>query len=228
MNRERAIKLLEMLRRRTEARGATPAEAAQAVELAERLMKRYGIEVRDVESESKATSSMEMQTKVCPWWARLIIFGIERRFKLKDTAYRRRTGRNAVVSFVGAEHIASVAAWLFRAIVNDIVTRAEKQARRVGVRGSSLIKFRTSASLELLDRLNPRTEQQRIAAAELAEEQRESQCSRKVKPLSPEELLAIVGGAEAGRDVSIAANAVGGDRTALLSHARLGRIRSGT
>ena len=217
MNRAKAIKLLDMLRRRTEANGATPAEAMQAVELAEKLMKRYKINADDVvESDEPTSSSMELQSKLCPWWASLLAFAIERRFKLKETRVLRRVGKNAVVSFVGAQHVASVAAWLFAAIANDVVTRATRQAREAKVAGGALVKFRNqfcqSAALELYERLNPPTEQQRIAWRQRAEEESESRCSRRrereVKPLSREELLAMYQGAAAGRDVSIDTNAI--------------------
>ena len=219
MNRARAIKLLEMLRLRTEARGATPAEAAQAAELAEKLIKRYGIDERAGQTDGVA--SMQLECKVIPWWAKLLAFGIERRFQLQDGTYERRVGVRAVVTFRGEQHIASVAAWLFRAVANDLVTRATREARRHQLSGGDLVSFRNkfcqSAALEVYERLNPPTEQQRIAAqAEL--DASESRCSRRPpKPLSPIEMQAMMAGSEAGRDVSIATNAVGRAPTPLLS-----------
>lgn len=136
---EKAKSLLEKLRTRTIARGATAAEAAQAAELADRIIKRYGLD--DIQVD-QATESVLCEFKKIPrfWYsvgpAIADHFGVKVRYK--------RDGPSIV--FIGKPHLASVAAWLFEAIKNDIDKQSYQAAKDNGLSGGKLRSFRNEFS----------------------------------------------------------------------------------
>lgn len=163
MNKAKAMRLLEMLRRRTEGRGATAAEAAQAAGLAEKLIKRFGLD--EIEGDPEQSFEYETAGKTFPQWGCILAMGLERRFKCKGV-YIRQVGKLARVRFTGPEHRARVAAWMFAAVSFDLRRDANSHARANGMAGPQLVEFRNrfllSASLRVLARLNPLPPAERI------------------------------------------------------------------
>lgn len=58
MDKERAIDLIQKLLRKTEANGATPAEAASAIATAQRLMAQHKVEMSEVEVEGESENGV--------------------------------------------------------------------------------------------------------------------------------------------------------------------------
>lgn len=230
--RKKARRLLEMLRMRTEARGATPAEAAQAANLAEKLIKRFGLQ-----SDGKAKQETELDSKVFPTWARVLAWGICDRFELEGQ-YTRQKGKRAAAIFLGAEHNASVGCWLFDAVATDLQRSACNDARAAGLKGARLVVFRNAflraAAWEVYRRLNAkqierrRIEAEQSAAAEGDTHEPRRKAKKKPRSLSKADqraeqirTAAMLSGIKAGREVAISADVIGDDsETLALEHAR--------
>lgn len=164
MSIQKAKRLLDRLRVRTEARGAA-AEAAQAAEFAERIAKRYGLGVGDVPDE---TSHM-MREKRLPKWANVLLWAIDERFGI-TTKYKTGGGRPVEVVFTGPEHLTGVAVWLFKAIRKDLDDKSFIAAGAMGKVGGDRIRFRNqfrlAAAWQLHERLNPPPPQTKEQIAE--------------------------------------------------------------
>ncbi len=212
MNIDKAKRLLAHLRNRTEARGATAAEAAQAAELAERIMRRFGLDDQATVDEKL---ELEMPTKVFPVWARILMWALESRFGVSGQ-YVIRRGEQSRAQFVGPEHRVSVAAWLFRAVGNDLHKASDRTAREAGYTGPELVKFRnsfsTSAAWEVYMRLLPRSKRSKVDD----EPPKTNRRPRKSKPMSYTEFAAISTGSAFGRTVPLDTNAIGETETLAL------------
>jgi hypothetical protein len=139
MDREKAIRLLEMLRRRTEARGATAAEAAQAAELASKIAERYGLDKSNFDSVQRV--GVELGQKQMPRWGIVLALAIAKRFKLQSH-YIAQRGLSAKVVFSGPEHLVGVACWLFRAIEIDMRRAVDREMALSAICGSDRVRFR--------------------------------------------------------------------------------------
>jgi len=218
MNRDQAKQLLERLRMRTEARGATAAEAAQAADLAEKIIRRYGL---DQETDPHAPQQADVETgqRRVPVWAIALAMGIEKRFHVASYIRKHGEQRGNVV-FEGPEHRVRVACWLFRAVATDLRRACDRSAREHGRAGPALVRFRnqylSAAAWEVYERLNPeRVAEMRRKIAEQAEQvaRGERPPSKPVK-FSKRALQAASRfdrdadrcGMAAGREVSIDAN----------------------
>lgn len=217
MNREQAIDLLDKLRRRTEARGATPAEAAQAAELAERIIRRYGL---DGSEQPASEQSREMLERRWPPWASVLAMAIERRFDVVGR-YQRGGGEPCRIIFSGPEHRCRLACWLFVALAKDIRQESDREARQRGKSGPDLVRwrndFRLTAAWELFDRLNVKV-QPKLAAAPGGESNHAPPAKRKsrrskVRRLTTEQMDAMLAGQKCGRSLPIDTNVLG-DRDA--------------
>lgn len=226
MNRNKAMEMLERLRVRTKDRGATPNEAAMAASLAEKIAKRYGLDLNPKQGQSRFT----IKEKRFPRWANVVCHAMEKRFKI-DGFFQHLNGRPAEITFTGPVHLTSVAAWLVRAIKIDLDKRSYVEAKAMGLKGGQLMrfrnKFRLSAAWEISDRLNPDPEFKRlnptpeqVAKAE-AEVKRDSQkyddMLAKMTPAERQaefervmrDSRAIRNGRAFGKEVDIGTNAVG-------------------
>lgn len=218
MDLARAKKLLEMLRRRTEERGATPAEAAQAAELAEKIIHRYGLD--EAVQQTDHAAGVELRDKRLPGWAQTLALAIKTRFKLEASTHVR-TGKPAAVSFHGPEHAVRVAVWLYAAIAKDLDCRAHWEARVLNRRGPALVtfrnQFRQSAAFEVNKRLNPevhrRAAEEVAAMMEAAAAKRKNRPARKCKQSATDldrlrrfDCEAYEAGIRAGQEVSIDTN----------------------
>lgn len=215
MNRDQAKALLERLRMRTEARGATPAEAAQAAELAERIIRRYGL---DRDAAATTEEQHELLERRWPPWATVLGMAIERRFALRGAMIRQR-GERCRIAFTGPEHSCRVAVWLFRALEKDIRQSAERSAREAGRSGGDLVRWRnefaTAAAWSLFDRLNPidaKRIKSRPCVVEESPPPRRKQRGRKVRRLTTEQMSAMLAGSLAGRGMAIDTNVIGDRR----------------
>lgn len=218
MNIEQIKDRIRKLLVRTEDNGATPAEAAQAMELAAKLMNKAGISEAEVSGQKQGEEKMELASSRVPPWCEVLAWAIERGFKVECVITRWRGGRrNAVFTFRGPEHHASVAAWLFQAVCNDLLKLANREARAAGCKAGKLVEYRNSflkeAAWEIWDRLSPNNQQ----AIEAVDEKLEAAgCKparpRKVPRLTETQLAAAMRGSAVGKEVSLATNAVGNQR----------------
>lgn len=234
MNREKAMEMLERLRMRTEDRGATPNEAAMAASLAEKIAKRYGLDLEAKQGQSRFT----IKEKRLPKWAVVVCCAMEKRFKINGY-FRHLGGQPAEITFKGPVHLTSVAAWLVRAIKIDLDKRSYVEARAMGLKSGELVRFRNqfrlSAAWEIGDRLNPEprvapTSKQVKEAAEQAEEdaremrRKYAEMLRRMSPAEREaefqkvmrDQRAISNGRAFGKEVEIGTNAVGDQTTTPL------------
>lgn len=180
MNREQAIKLLERLRVRTEARGATPAEAAQAAELAARIIERYKL---DGDEQVRSSKGVETGQRGYSAWIMFLACAVRKKFSLESDIIRRY-GERVLVRFTGPEHAVSVAIWLFRAIEIDMRRFSTEEATKLGMRGGTLVQFRNkfmeTCAVAMFGRLNPPTAAEKAEVAQYVEDQ--SSRRRKCKP----------------------------------------------
>lgn len=167
MDREKAARLLEMLRMRTEQRGATPAEAAQASDLAAKIIERYGLDAHGSPASDNAERGVECGQKSYADWIDTLAFAIRRRFDLR-TSVQAQTGKNVTVRFIGPEHRAKIACWLFRAIEKDMRRMARRECSYRDLTGGAMVRFRNqyfdSFTMTIWERLDPRTPEQKAAA----------------------------------------------------------------
>ena len=222
----KARDLLDKLQARTEARGATPAEALQAAKLAERIAKRHGL---DLNAERTFESIYTTSQKTFPKWKCILSWAIRDRFGV-TAEYGMGKGQSAAIRFSGPEHLASVAAWLFRAIETDIDKRSYIAARALGLKGGKLRSFRLEfsrgAAREVWSRLNPRPEPapepKPMSAEELDRLRKESEDwdakeRKRLSKLTPTQLqkeinarLARMKGIDFGKEIPIDTNVVAG------------------
>jgi hypothetical protein len=214
---EQARQLLDRLRMRTEQRGATAGEAAAAATLAERIIRRYGLD--DYRGGGTSRESHVMGCNRLPSWAACLAAGICHRFGCTGQ-YTRCRGERTTVVFEGAEHAVRVACWLFGAVVKDLDRLARSAALEAQVVGGDGVRwknrFRLGAAIEVSARLNPVPLRDMTRRADECEEGPR----KPVKPIrNKRELLraiqeqtAYAAGAEAGRRLQLE-TAVIGDRT---------------
>lgn len=153
MNKQDAAKLLERLRLRTEARGATAAEAAAAAELAERIIQRYGL---DRDSAAAGSETHVLGQNRLPSYAAVLATAMTRRFGCSGD-YTWSRGERCVVRFQGPEHACRVACWLFAAVVRDLDRMAAEHVATRQVKGAGSYRlrnrFRLGAAWEVHRRL---------------------------------------------------------------------------
>lgn len=220
MTREQAIELLEKLRRRTESRGATPAEAAQAAELAERIIARYGLDAAATES---CEHEEELAERRWPPYASILGMAIEKRFGLSGRMVRQ-PGEPCRILFIGPEHHCRVACWLFGALARDIRSRAERSARENGLSGPALVRWRnefsTSAAWRLFDRLSPEAAKAIEARPCVVDDSPPPRKQRrhKVRRLTKVQMAAMIAGFEAGRVMSIDTNVIAEPQSSPIGH----------
>lgn len=220
MNQDQARRLLERLRLRTESRGATPGEAAASAELAERIIRRYGLD--DVAGDGSHRETYELDCNRMPGWAQHLGWAICQRFRV-EAKYTRQNGERAKVWFEGPEHAAGVACWLFSAVIADLNRRAETSAEKAGTVGSEKLRwknrFRLAAAVEVNHRLNPaeRIRQGLIIAGAIVQE-RERPRAKKIRNQRQlkrhlQEQTAYWLGALAGKELQLSTDVIG-DRKA--------------
>lgn len=235
--RNKAIRMLEMLRVRTEARGATPAEAEQAARMADRIMKRYNL---NGDEQIEANADIEPGTNKVEGWAYTLMQAIARRFEVK-ASYREVVGHKSVVRFTGPEHRIAVAKWLFLAIAKDLNKRSHIEGRTAGLTGGKFrsfrLQFRQAAAFAILRRFfdDPfgvsevvvsDEERERYAKQRKQQEEREKKrISKMSKKQRMEQLKAELlrrhaanSGNQFGNEVAIDTNAVGGKLVANIEH----------
>jgi hypothetical protein len=185
MKREQAIKLLERLRMRTEQRGATPAEAAQAAELAQKIIARFNL---SCEEQIEAAKCVETGQKQRGKWIELLGGALRKKFCLNRAEGIRTSAKNYLVRFQGPEHAVSVACWLFRAIELDMRKLAAFEAIKLDLKGADLVRFRSefmySCAARIYVLLNPWTEEEQARFDAIMEE---DDC----KPSKPKKLTAL-------------------------------------
>jgi hypothetical protein len=207
---DRAKALLEKLRVRTVARGATAAEAETAATTAARICERYGLNMPSPDASTQMGA--ELEGSLCPAWVYCLALAIADRFQC-DSYYTTARGERATVVFVGEEHLASVATWLFGAVYLDIRRRSHWSAMAHDARGPARVKhrrlFSECAAWEVALRLSP----PKVAPAREEGVGSETQPTKKrrgrVERLTESELAAVIGGARFGRECAVGTNAVG-------------------
>jgi hypothetical protein len=223
MNREQAQELLEKLRRRTEERGATPAEAAQAAELAEKIIQRYHLDTQTNQTSEAETTFGENRM---PRWAHILCWAIQRRMHCEG-GYWNQVRRPVVIVFRGEEHRTRVAAWLFKAIAGDLEKRSRSAAEKLGFRGSQSVRYRNrfkvGAAWELYRRMVPMPPKPPENASTRAESpEKPSRRRRAPRPMSAAqfaEFMYYQDGAEAGREISISTDVMSGGEVLCMEHA---------
>ena len=222
----KARDLLDKLQSRTEARGATPAEALQAAKLAERIAKRHGL---DPHAERTFQSTYTTSQKTFPRWKWILAWAIRDRFGVTAECGTAK-GQSAAIRFSGPEHLASVGTWLFRAIETDIDKRSYIAARALGLKGGKLRSFRLEfsrgAAREVWSRLaprpNPKPERKPMSAEE--RDRLRKECDdweekerKRLSKLSPAKLqkeidasLARMKGRVLGKEIPIDTNVMSG------------------
>ena len=211
MDRAKAKRLLKMLQERTEQRGATAAEAAQAAELAAKIIERYGL---DAESTEKFIMSAELGEGQWRRWATLLGAGIARRFSIEVGRWKTPRGVKSRVQFSGPEHQVRVAVWLFRAVEKDMRRMADAAAIARDLSGPEKLSFKNefmlSAAWCVHTRLNPPTEAE---LTEYWEAQRGEDRSRRSKHYEPKNADAFLAGAKAGEAIKLDAGVLPGEQT---------------
>ena len=208
MNQDDAKRLLERLRLRTESRGATAAEAAAAAELAERIIRRYGL---DRHSAATVTGSFVFGQNKLPSYAAVLATGIVRRFGCEGD-YRWARGERCVVRFRGPEHACRVASWLFAAVVKDLDAMAMRHVTERKVSGAVALRlrnrFRLGAAWEVYRRLNAEQllETNGVGPSKASRTRRRR--SRVIR--DPAEWEAIEAGQAAGRQIQLSTDVLGG------------------
>ena len=219
IDRERAKRLLRLLQMRTEARGATAAEAAASAELAAKLIDRYGLDASDSET---AEDGVTMDQRRFPRWANVLAWSICDRFSVEGK-YITQRGQASRVVFLGHEHRVSVACWLFRAVATDLRKAAAADSQRCGVSGAAKTAFQgeflLAAAWEVYRRLN--SDWRAKLAGPLAK-QAEREAQQQSKPARSRKVarrrnrsdnMASVLGLLAGRQVNLQTNALSSDGT---------------
>jgi len=220
---EKAKLILEKLRVRTEARGATAAEAVQAAQLAEKVARRYGLDINPIDG----ARSHIISEKRLPSWVKILLWAMDRKFGIQIT-YRYGLGRPVEIKFVGPDHLTNVAVWLFKAIRNDLDKQSYVAARAMGKKGGALVRFRNqfrvAAAWELHARLNPPPEAA-IAEAEKRQASKSNQSRRKPKNKTMAQLQqeaddwkAMLYGTKAGKQISIDTNVLPQQDRAKITH----------
>lgn len=210
IERQKARRLLEMLRLRTQERGATASEAAQAAELAEKIMQRFGIGFKDENAAFRCT----MAQKRFPGWAKTLLSAVITRFEVRAEVATQK-GKKVIVKFIGPEHRANVAAWLFVAIRSDLDKRSYMAAGAFGKKGPQLVRFRNrfrqSACFEIDRRLNPLPDCEPLSEEEVERIDRE--CKARFAKMNEKQIASLVEDAKArlhgtkfGQEVSIDTN----------------------
>ena len=209
-DKDKAKDLWRKLLTRTTDRGATPAEAMQAADLAARMAEKYGFD----QSQKTFNAAVKPKLKSLPDWHRSLSFAIVKRFAIS----KRHNGAKTI--FQGPEHLASVAAWLFAAVVSDI----NKQSRRAGVcqgySGNGLRYFRIQFSEMAVHQLKYRLQPGFAEEMESYRDQfRESgyfksekwkKRARKIERIENKYADAISAGIKCGDEIPIDTNVVGG------------------
>jgi hypothetical protein len=208
MDREKARQLLDKLRMRTEARGATPAEAASAAALAAKIIERYGLNESNA-AEVEHTHALD--EKRFPRWAHVLGWAIEERFGCSGR-YQWRVGQRAAIVFRGPEHLARVSCWLFAAIAKDLDQRSRRAGDTHGVSGTQLRKFRNefrkAACWEVWRRMRPPREQLKGAPVE-SPKASPRRTRKKVSRISSDDWVAIEAGMLCGREISLDTDVIG-------------------
>lgn len=214
---ERIRKLLV----RRENRGATPAEAAQAIELVCKLLKKHGLDIEEVQAseDREHDESVQHRTKTVRDWALSLASYIADHFGC--SMYRKNHHRGCVFLFRGPEHLATVCKWLYLAVANDLYHAGTRSARKASCRGGKITAHRNqfceAATHQIWKRLNPQE------AADLEEEvKREIEAmekdgkhatlSRRNRQLAKQYARyadAYSSGRQFGQQVSLNTNAVG-------------------
>lgn len=212
MTPDDAARLLDRLRMRTEARGATAAEAAAAAELAERIIKRYSL---DRDATGRAIESHVCGTARMPSYAVVIAIGLCRRFGVEGD-YSRQRGERCIVRFWGPEHTCRVACWLFAAVLKDLDKLSAQhvdscrqrlnQGKRLRLRN----RFRTGAAWEIFRRLNPASKRGESQEADGSKSKRPRRRLRRPDRLTEDEYMAIVAGQIAGREIQLSTDVLAG------------------
>lgn len=221
---DKAKELLDKLQSRTEARGATPAEAEQAAKLAERIAKRYGLNLNtDKVFESTYTTSQN----TFPRWGRVLAMAMRERFGVESFVGTQK-GQRAKVKFTGPEHLAAVAAWLYKAIELDIKKRSYCAAKAAALSGGELRSFRLEFSLgavwQVYHRLNPPEPVEELTLTDEDRERIDRYCEKweakekkRLAKLSRAQLkresrqhLARLKGQKFGKEIPIGTDVVGG------------------
>ena len=221
MNLPKAKQLLERLRMRTESRGATPAEAVQAAELAERIAKRYGL---DIETVGDVDRRYAIAEKRMPSWVNVLICALQIRFKIR-AKYTVQTGKPVEIIFTGPDHLVGVSIWLFKAIRIDLHKRSTMAAGAMALKGGPMVRFKNqfklNAVLEINRRLNPPepttiTPEELEAWLEKQNSRRKKNACKKTpkqrrKMLQRElyDMLAFEHGRKAGKQIEIDTNVIG-------------------
>lgn len=211
IDRERAKRLLRLLRLRTESRGATAAEAAASAELAAKLIDRYGLDASDSET---VEDGVTLDQRRFPRWANVLAWSISDRFSVKGK-YFTQVGQPSRVVFIGAEHRVGVACWLFLAVASDLRKRAARDSQQVGVSGSAKTVFQgeflVAAAWEVYRRLNSDWRAKLAGPlAQQAQQQAKPSRSRKVARRRSDNMAYCLG-VLAGRQVSLETNALHSD-----------------
>ena len=213
---ERAKRLLEKLLTRTQARGATVAEAETAAELAAKICQRYGLDADNVQCTT-AEQDSDFGGKI-PRWASMLSHGFHKRFGV-EVLRKTQYGRHVIV-FRGEEHVVRVAHWLYTAIVRDLDKLSRVSAEEHGLTGPALTKyrnhFRNSAAFAIWMRMDPPPP---ITAEEMAKvDAKIKRQLAKRKPAVPapfHDYVAMAAGDRVGRELSLSTAAVGDRRRAV-------------
>jgi hypothetical protein len=207
MNREQAVKLLERLRMRTEARGATAAEAAAAAELAEKIIQRYGL---DRNATATSTESHVLGQNRLPSYAAVLAQALIQRFKC-DGDYLFVRGQRTIVRFHGPEHTCRVACWMFAAIIKDLDRLSAQYVHASGATGLRLRnRFRLGAAWEVHWRLNPPAQRALAEATEKETVRRRPRNCRRREIRDTAEWEAVRAGREAGQQIKLSTDVLGG------------------
>ncbi len=234
MNIEKAKELIEKLITRTEARGATPSEAIQAAELAEKIAKRYGLDV-PVGDQVDQVRSLTMTS--VPHWAKILLWAVQTRF---DVAICHTKCKPWIVQFEGPEHRTKVALWLFNAIRKDLDKQSYIAGRSSGKKAGKLLRFRNqfrlAAARKVARRLNPIVlSPERIAELKKQFEATAKKSTRKPRRLTKAEIdriesdhLASQYGRFAGDNIKLDTNVLPGqDQLAIEQQGSFAKAEAG-
>ncbi len=224
MTREKAIKLLEMLRCRTEARGATPAEAMQAAKLSADIIERYQLDDQPIDRQK----GIEMGEGGNRSWMNLLAGGIRKRFQLKSAVIIKCKGQYSKVRFTGPEHAVGVACWLFRAIEVDMRKMASLECIRRDLYGAAKLRFRNafmvSCACAIYERLAPIVVTDIVVPVD-CKPKRRRKCKRK-KRLKNSDVRKLMQardahfvGFKAGESIKLNTDVLPGSKQLLLTHA---------
>jgi hypothetical protein len=172
LSREKILDIVGKLMSKTEERGATPAEAAAAMEAAMKMLNKHGLSMMDVESltlkkEVKLNVTQETYDSVytnIPDYISRLCMKIAKAFDCQFILGYAPSGKGRYI-FVGEELDSAVALYLSMRTADELYEWAGRDGRALGYKGAALSRFRKEFFTGAIDEIQVRLEAMRKSEA---------------------------------------------------------------